>query len=85
MLGGKERPLLRVFLDQTLPFNLTGQPALSVHCGFTRAGLPVGLQLVGRPFEEALLLRVGAAFESETRWYKKAPPAVGGRGEGGRG
>jgi aspartyl-tRNA(Asn)/glutamyl-tRNA(Gln) amidotransferase subunit A len=85
MLGGKERPLLRVFLDQTLPFNLTGQPALSVPCVFTGAGLPIGLQLVGRPFEEALLLRVGAAFEAETRWYQKAPPAVGGRGVGGRG
>jgi len=46
------------------PFNLTGHPALSVPCGYDPQGLPVGLQLVGRPWEESLLLRVGAALES---------------------
>ena len=73
-LGGKERPLVRVYLDHTLPFNLTGQPALSVPCGFTNKGLPVGLQLVGRPFDEGTLLRLGAAFESATTWHEKRPP-----------
>ena len=47
----------------TAPFNLTGLPALSVPCGFTTGGLPVGLQLVGRPWGEARLLRAGRAFE----------------------
>ena len=47
------------------PFNLTGHPALSVPCGYDPQGLPVGLQLIGRPWEEALLLRVGAAFEAK--------------------
>jgi aspartyl-tRNA(Asn)/glutamyl-tRNA(Gln) amidotransferase subunit A len=78
-LNGEDRPLVRVFLDQTLPFNLTGQPALSVPCGFTKAGLPIGLQLVGRPFDEALLLQAGAAYEQATEWHKRIP-AVAGRG-----
>lgn len=77
-LAGKDQPLVRVFLDQTLPFNLTGQPALSLPCGFTRAGLPVGLQLVGRPFEEDLLLRAGAAYERETNWHRRVPRLVAG-------
>jgi aspartyl-tRNA(Asn)/glutamyl-tRNA(Gln) amidotransferase subunit A len=64
--GDKEIPLVRVFLDLTLPFNLTGQPAISVPCGFTRAGLPIGLQLAGRPFDEATLFRAAAAYEAAT-------------------
>jgi aspartyl-tRNA(Asn)/glutamyl-tRNA(Gln) amidotransferase subunit A len=74
LLDGKEVPLVRAFLDLTLPFNLTGQPALSVPCGFTRAGLPVGLQLVGRPFDEATLFRAGAAYEAATNWHSRTPP-----------
>jgi aspartyl-tRNA(Asn)/glutamyl-tRNA(Gln) amidotransferase subunit A len=74
MLGGKEIPLVRAFLDLTLPFNLTGQPALSVPCGFTRGGLPIGLQLVGRPFDEATLFRAGAAYEAATNWHSRKPP-----------
>lgn len=73
-LGEEERPLVRVYLDHTLPFNLTGQPALSIPCGFTNKTLPVGLQLVGRPFEEGTLLRLGAAFQSATTWHEKRPP-----------
>lgn len=72
-LGGAERPLVRVYLDPLLPFNLTGQPALSVPGGFTKNGLPLGLQLVGRPFEEALLLRVAHAYETQTEWHKRQP------------
>ncbi|HZW30449.1 MAG TPA: amidase family protein, partial [Isosphaeraceae bacterium] len=72
--GDKEVPLVRAFLDLTLPFNLTGQPAISVPCGFTRGGLPIGLQLVGRPFEEAALFRAAAAYESATNWHSRTPP-----------
>ena len=75
-LGGKEIPLVRAFLDLTLPFNLTGQPAISVPCGFTRAGLPIGLQLVGRPFDEATLFRVAAAYEAATDWHSRKPPIL---------
>jgi aspartyl-tRNA(Asn)/glutamyl-tRNA(Gln) amidotransferase subunit A len=48
---------------------------LSVPCGFTPAGLPVGLQLTGRMFEEGTLLRIGGAYERMTRWYDKRQPA----------
>jgi aspartyl-tRNA(Asn)/glutamyl-tRNA(Gln) amidotransferase subunit A len=48
----------------TRPINVTGHPALSVPCGLTAAGLPIGLQLVGRSFDEATLLRIGHAFEA---------------------
>ena len=46
--------------------NLTGLPALSVPCGFDRAGLPIGLQLMGRAYDEATLLRLGAIVEADT-------------------
>jgi Asp-tRNA(Asn)/Glu-tRNA(Gln) amidotransferase A subunit family amidase len=58
----------------TYPFNLTGQPAASVPCGFTRAGLPVGLQIVGRRFDDALVLRAAAAFEAARPWAAHRPP-----------
>jgi aspartyl-tRNA(Asn)/glutamyl-tRNA(Gln) amidotransferase subunit A len=77
-LGGKDIPLVRAFLDLTLPFNLTGQPAISVPCGFSRGGLPIGLQLVGRPFEEATLFRAAAAYEAATNWHARKPPIVAG-------
>jgi aspartyl-tRNA(Asn)/glutamyl-tRNA(Gln) amidotransferase subunit A len=48
----------------TYPFNLTGQPAASIPCGFTKSGLPIGLQIVGPRFAEALVLRAARAFES---------------------
>jgi len=58
----------------TRPFNLTGSPALSLPCGLTPAGLPVGLQLVGRMFDEATLFRVGAAFEAVSPMRGRRPP-----------
>jgi aspartyl-tRNA(Asn)/glutamyl-tRNA(Gln) amidotransferase subunit A len=73
-LGDQEIPLVRAFLDLTLPFNLTGQPAISVPCGFARSGLPIGLQLVGRPFDEAILFRAAAAYEAATDWHTRTPP-----------
>lgn len=54
--------------------NLTGAPALSVPCGFTPDGLPVGLQLYGRPFDEARLLSFGHVYEQTTEWHRKRPP-----------
>ncbi len=57
----------------TIPFNLTGHPALTLPCGFTDAGLPVGLQLVGRAFDEEMLFRIGAAYERSTEWHTRRP------------
>ncbi len=58
----------------TFPFNLTGQPAASVPCGFTKKGLPVGLQIVGRRFDDATVLRASAAFERARPWAQNRPP-----------
>ena len=58
------------------PFNLTGVPALSLPCGFDRAGLPIGLQIVGRAFDERTVLWVGAAYERETSWNQRRPPGL---------
>jgi aspartyl-tRNA(Asn)/glutamyl-tRNA(Gln) amidotransferase subunit A len=56
------------------PVNLAGYPSISVPCGFDGAGMPVGLQIIGRPFEEALLLRVARAYERATEWGVRRPP-----------
>ena len=60
----------------TYGITLTGLPAISVPCGFTRSGLPVGLQIVGRRHQEAAVLRAAAAFEAAAPWADKIPPAV---------
>ncbi len=56
------------------PFNLTGLPALALPCGFSPAGLPLSLQLAGRPFDEATVLRAGQAFQEATDWHRRRPP-----------
>ncbi|GBD19472.1 Acylamidase [bacterium HR27] len=60
----------------TYPFNLTGQPAISVPAGFTRAGLPVGLQIVGRWRDDLGVLRAAHAFERLRPWRHVRPPIV---------
>ena len=62
----------------TVSANLTGLPAVSVPCGFTDDGLPIGLQLTGRRFDESGLLRLADAYQRETTWWKPAPPIVTG-------
>jgi aspartyl-tRNA(Asn)/glutamyl-tRNA(Gln) amidotransferase subunit A len=54
-------------------WNLTGQPAASVCCGFSPAGLPIGMQIVGKPFDEAMVLRVGDAYQQLTDWHTRVP------------
>jgi Asp-tRNA(Asn)/Glu-tRNA(Gln) amidotransferase A subunit family amidase len=56
------------------PASLAGVPALSVPCGFSRAGLPIGLQVIGRPFDEATILRVAHAYELASDWQRRRPP-----------
>ena len=59
-----------------MPFNVTGQPALVIPAGFATSGLPLSLQLVGRPFEEAMLYRAAAAYEAATGWTKRHPAGL---------
>jgi aspartyl-tRNA(Asn)/glutamyl-tRNA(Gln) amidotransferase subunit A len=66
--GGKVRSLSAT---QSIMFNVTGNPTLSLPTGFTKDGLPLGMQIAGRPFDEPTLFRIGAAFEAATR---SAPP-----------
>lgn len=58
----------------TLPFSWTGLPSVAVPCGFSPAGLPIGLQIVGNELQERLLLRIGAAYEDATGFYRRRPP-----------
>jgi len=72
--GEKEDPLAMYLNDIfTVPANLSGNPGISVPCGFSANGLPVGLHLVGRAFDEATLLRVAHAYEQSTPWRARRP------------
>lgn len=57
----------------TGPYNLTGMPAISVPCGFTAAGLPIGLQIAGKPFDEPTVLRAAYTYQQQARWFEKRP------------
>jgi Asp-tRNA(Asn)/Glu-tRNA(Gln) amidotransferase A subunit family amidase len=70
--GKKTHPLN--YLAFTYPFNLTGQPAASVPCGWTEDGLPVGLQIIGRPLGDGIVLQAAAAFEEARPWQGRRPP-----------
>jgi aspartyl-tRNA(Asn)/glutamyl-tRNA(Gln) amidotransferase subunit A len=61
------------FSRLTRPFNALGLPVLSVPCGFSAAGLPVGLQIVGRPFDESTILKLGHAYEQAAGWTGRRP------------
>jgi aspartyl-tRNA(Asn)/glutamyl-tRNA(Gln) amidotransferase subunit A len=65
---GVEEPLLEAYARLTMPMNLSGVPCISVPCGLTRDGLPVGLQIAGRPFDEATVLRLAYAYEQTGAW-----------------
>ena len=58
----------------TIPFNLTGLPAISVCCGFSSLGLPIGLQIVGPAFRETTIFQVAHAYEQAAGWYRRRPP-----------
>ena len=57
----------------TISANLAGLPGISIPCGFTTAGLPIGLQLQAAPFEEDRLLRAARMYERETDWHRRLP------------
>jgi len=74
-LGEKIQEPLQMYLSDiyTISANLAGIPAISVPCGYSKAGLPIGLQILGRPFEEETLLRGAHAYEQATGWRAKRP------------
>ena len=74
-IGERIQDPLQLYLVDvfTVSANLAGLPAVSIPCGLTPENLPVGLQLTGRPFDEATLLRVADAYERQTEWWKKQP------------
>ncbi|MDH5297377.1 MAG: Asp-tRNA(Asn)/Glu-tRNA(Gln) amidotransferase subunit GatA, partial [Nitrospirota bacterium] len=74
-LGERLEDPLQMYLSDiyTIPASLAGLPAISVPCGFSTMGLPIGLQMVGRRFEESIVLRAAYAYEQATNWRTKRP------------
>lgn len=64
---------ISLLTQYTRPFNLNGFPAITLPCGFSDDGLPIGLQLAGRPFEEEMVLRLAHAYEASTDWHQRRP------------
>jgi aspartyl-tRNA(Asn)/glutamyl-tRNA(Gln) amidotransferase subunit A len=75
-IDGVIENLTLAYLRLTRPFNLAGLPAVSCPCGFTTDGLPLGLQIVGKPFEEATALRIAHAYQQLTDWHNRPLPSV---------
>src|SRR5215469_16676846 len=73
-IGGKKETVRSALVCLNRPANLTGHPAMSVPCGFTRSGLPIGLQLIGPYWSEFQLLSIALAYEDATEWHKRRPP-----------
>jgi aspartyl-tRNA(Asn)/glutamyl-tRNA(Gln) amidotransferase subunit A len=71
--GDLREHVIDAFLRFNIPYDLTGLPAISVPCGFSSAGLPIGLQIAGRAFEESTILRFAHAYEQSTDWHLAEP------------
>ena len=74
-VGEKISDPLSMYLSDiyTIPANLAGIPAISIPCGFSKSGLPIGLQLMGKAFDEEMLLRVSYTYEQNTEWHLRKP------------
>jgi aspartyl-tRNA(Asn)/glutamyl-tRNA(Gln) amidotransferase subunit A len=68
------RPAELRLLRNTRPFNVWGLPAISVPCGFTQGGLPIGLQIAGPHWREDMVLRLAYTYEQATAWHKRKGP-----------
>jgi aspartyl-tRNA(Asn)/glutamyl-tRNA(Gln) amidotransferase subunit A len=75
-LGDGTSDVRAALIRLTRPFNFSGHPAGAAPCGFTVGGLPIGLQIVGRPFDEATVLRVVDAYQRRTDWHTRRPSAA---------
>ena len=78
-INGKKLENYTQWFFLTYGISVTGLPAISIPCGFTQSGLPVGLQIVGRRRQEVAVLRAAAAFEAAAPWSDRLPPIAGGR------
>ena len=74
VIGGKKETVRSALVRLNRPANLTGHPAISIPCGFTRSGLPIGLQLIGPYWGESRLLSIALAYEDATEWHRCRPP-----------
>jgi aspartyl-tRNA(Asn)/glutamyl-tRNA(Gln) amidotransferase subunit A len=76
-IGEKVDNPLQMYLSDifTISTNLAGIPGISVPCGFSKEGLPIGLQILGKHFDESTLFKVAYAFEQATEWHKKKVPS----------
>jgi aspartyl-tRNA(Asn)/glutamyl-tRNA(Gln) amidotransferase subunit A len=73
-VGDKTAGVIGLLTQYTRPFNLNGFPAITVPCGFSDEGLPIGLQLAGRPLEEETVLKAAFAYEQSSDWHLRRPP-----------
>ncbi len=76
LLDGQEEDTRLASTRFVRGINVVGFPALSIPCGFDKGGLPIGLQIVGKPFDEVTILRVGAALEHATDFHRQQPPNI---------
>jgi aspartyl-tRNA(Asn)/glutamyl-tRNA(Gln) amidotransferase subunit A len=74
-IGEKTQDPLQMYLSDiyTISVNLAGLPALSLPCGFDPRRLPIGMQIIGKPFDEATILNLAYAYEQSTEWHRKNP------------
>jgi len=73
MFFGRYNPSSVSYVQADSPFNFSGHPACAAPCGFTAGGLPIGLQIIGRPFDEATVLRAVDAYQRLTDWHTRRP------------
>lgn len=76
VIDGEAEDVRTALVRLNRPSNLTGLPAISLPCGFTAEGMPIGLQIIGRALDEAHLLQLGAAYQHRTDWHTRRPPLV---------
>ena len=78
-IGEKSNDPLSMYLNDvfTIPTNLAGLPGMSLPCGFDGKGLPIGLHVIGKHFDESSLFRVGAAYQATTTWHTSSPKLIG--------
>jgi aspartyl-tRNA(Asn)/glutamyl-tRNA(Gln) amidotransferase subunit A len=73
-VAGNVVNIIPLLTQYTRSFNLNGFPAITLPCGFSEDSLPIGLQIAGRPFDEATVLRAAHAYEQSTEWHRRRPP-----------